>query len=216
MLTVACVRTGEKYGPEYVYRLRSAVERHLRVPFRFVCLTDFPDELPDISTIDISRFALPGWYGKMALFEPTWRQGHRVLFFDLDTVICGDLGPLADLDVEFGVCANFTRAAGLRSECKYGSCVMTIGPNRMPEVWEQFWDEAQNWINAAGPNGDQWIIEKLAPAGTLLQDAMPDHYFLGYRELTDTKPPGCSLVIFAGRSKPHNCNEEWIQREWIP
>ena len=150
----------------------------------------------------------------MALFEPTWRQGQRVVFFDLDTVICGDLGALAALDVEFGICQNFTRLAGLKNVCAYGSCVMTIGPDRMGDVWEQFSDEPQQWINASGPHGDQWIIEKLAPGGCLLQEALPTGYFLGYRELTDAKPPGCSLVIFAGRSKPHNCNEEWIQREW--
>ena len=75
-------------------------------------------------------------------------------------------------------------------------------------------DDGQRWIDAAGPHGDQWIIEKLAPAATLLQDATPKGFFLGYRDLTDTKPESCSLVIFAGAQKPHNCNEEWIASEW--
>ena len=215
-MIVACVRTGTKYGPEYVYRLKAMAQRHLKTPHRFICITDAPEDFPDIQCIDLVGLALPGWFAKMFLFEPEWRAGERVLYFDLDTVICGDLGPLAGLGVEFGICENFTRLAGLRNVCAYGSCVMTIGPDALPDVWEQFWDEPQQWINAAGPHGDQWIIEKLAPAATLLQDATHPGYFLGYRELTDQKPPGCSLVIFAGRSKPHNCNEQWIASEWTP
>ena len=99
-MIVACVRNGTKYGTDYVYRLRAMVERHLKVPHWFVCLTDRPDELPDVVTVDIKRHGLPGWFAKMALFEPTWRNGQRVIYFDLDTVICGDLKPLAALAVE--------------------------------------------------------------------------------------------------------------------
>lgn len=213
-MIVACVRNGSKYGTEYVYRLKAMVERHLKVPHWFVCLTDRPDELDGVVTIPIGRHELPGWFAKMALFEPTWRAGKRVLYFDLDTVICGDLGPLYGLDVEFGICANFTKRKGFKTLSNYGSCVMSIGPDRLGNVWEEFIDDAPRWIDAAGPHGDQWIIETLSPGATLLQDAMPENYFLGYRDLTPVKPPGCSLVIFAGRCKPHNCNEQWIADEW--
>jgi hypothetical protein len=213
-MIVACVRSGTKYGTEYVYRLRAMVERHLKIPHWFVCLTDSPEDMPDVMTVDIKRFGLPGWFAKMALFDAPWRQGQRVLYFDLDTVICDDLAPLAALEVEFGVCANFTKAKGYRTPCKYGSCVMTIGPGALPDVWPQFIDDPERWIAAAGGYGDQWIIEKLVPGATLLQDALPDGFFLGYRDLTSLKPPGCSLVIFAGSHKPHNCNEQWIAGEW--
>ena len=37
---VLCMKWGDKYGPEYVNRLYAMVARHLRGPFRFVCLTD--------------------------------------------------------------------------------------------------------------------------------------------------------------------------------
>jgi hypothetical protein len=213
-MIVACVRNGTKYSVDYVYKLKAMVERHLGTPHWFVCLTDRPEELQDVMTVNIERHMLPGWFAKMALFEPTWRRGQRVLYFDLDTVICDSLDELAALDVEFGICANFTKRAGFRMLCNYGSCVMTIGANELERVWEEFVDECPRWISAAGPHGDQWIIEKLVPVATLLQDALRPEFFLGYRDLTDTKPPGCSVVIFAGNQKPHNCNEEWIAREW--
>lgn len=214
-MIVACVRTGTRYTTDYVYKLKAMVARHLPIEHCFVCLTDRPRDLPGIETVNISAYDLRGWFGKMALFEPSWRMAERVIYLDLDTVVCGDLSHLASLDVEFGICANFTRLAGNdRWPCGYGSCVMTIAPNAMSYVWERFEDDRTAWLNLASNYGDQLIIERLAPGATLLQEVMPQNFFLGYRDLTHIKPQGCSIVVFAGRSKPHNCNEQWIKTAW--
>ena len=47
-MIVACVRTGKRYGVEYVARLKAGVARHLTMPHRFMCLTDRPRDLRDI------------------------------------------------------------------------------------------------------------------------------------------------------------------------
>lgn len=214
-MIVACVRTGGKYSTDYVYKLRDMVARHLPIPHEFICLTDNPNHLVGIKTDDIWCYHLQGWWGKMALFEPRWRAGERVLYFDLDTVICGDLSPLANLFVDFGICANFTRAAGNKSwPCHYGSCVMTLGPNRCENIWHSFNADDYRLMMKAGNYGDQKVLEWLSPAATLLQDVLPQGFFLGYRDLADTKPKECSVVVFAGSSKPHNSNKEWIKDAW--
>lgn len=213
-MIVACVRTGNKYPVEYVHKLRDMVARHLDMPYEFLCLTDQPQAV-DCNTDDISNYHMLGWWGKMALFEPLWREGKRVLYFDLDTVICGDLTPLADLTVDFGICANFTRAAGHKTwPCGYGSCVMTLGPNCCEDIWHKFTVDDQRLMQKAGGYGDQKVIEQLAPDATLLQDVLPPGFFLGYRDLDYHKPENCSIVCFAGSSKPHNSNKEWIRKEW--
>ena len=151
----------------------------------------------------------------MALFEPEWRAGERMIYCDLDTVVTGTLDPLAALDVEFGICANFTRASGHPTwPCGYGSCVMTIGPDALAHVWDEFDDDATRWMNMAHSYGDQLVIEKLAPGATLLQHVLPEGFFLGRRDIRHVKPKGCSLVIFAGNAKPHNCEETWIRDSW--
>jgi hypothetical protein len=215
-LTVACVRTGTRYGAEYVYRLRDGVARHLKRPHRFVCLTDRPEDLPNVETIDVSGDGLAGWWAKMILFQLAGGCADRILYFDLDTVICGPLDPLADLDVEFGICGNFARAAGnLSWPCRYGSCVMTIRAGYGGAVWREFDANRDYYMGQAGNYGDQKAIEMLIPVATILQDVMPPRFFLGYRDVTERKPEHCSLVIFAGRSKPHNCDTQWIKAEWI-
>ncbi|MEN6306098.1 MAG: hypothetical protein ABFD96_25455 [Armatimonadia bacterium] len=214
-MIVACVRTGTKYGPEYVTRLEAGVARHLQREHRFVCLTDRPQDLPGVWTHDIGPTHLKGWWGKMALFDFAARIGERVIYLDLDTVVVGDLTPLADLDCEFAICGSFTRAAGnLKWPCRYGSCIMSFAPGFGAEVWQQFTAAPAHHMVEAGIYGDQMIIERLLPAATILQEVLPPGYFLGYRDLGAAKPGPCALVIFAGNSKPHNCNEDWIRTAW--
>jgi hypothetical protein len=211
MITVACVRTGKKYGVEYVDRLRAGVARHLKYRHRFVCLTDGPDELPGYEVVPIS---LPGWWGKLSLFEPTWRVGERVLFFDLDCVPIGDLTPLADLRVPFGICDNFARLAGAAWPCAYNSSVMTLGPDWGAHIWEAFSSDADGFIERAGQYGDQKVIEELEPDAVVLQQVLPLGFFLGYRDLP-AKPRAAAIVVFAGSKKPHNTKCQWVRDAWM-
>lgn len=214
-MIVACVFTGNRYSAQYVYLLKNAVASHLSVPHHFTVLTDQPDVFPDLYCVDIKALALPGWWGKMALFKPDWRLDERVVYLDLDTVVCGSIDPLAALDVEFGICENFTRTeVNPNWPCKYGSCVMTIGPNKMASVWATFAARKTELMRKADIYGDQYVIEALAPAATILQEVLPPGFFLHYKRLTDAQPAEAALVIFGGRNKPHDTAIPWVRKAW--
>lgn len=213
-MIVACVRTGTKYSSEYVYKLRDMVARHLRTPHRFICLTDDAAALSGIECVHITE-DLPGWWGKMKLFSTQWRQDEKVIYLDLDMVVCGNLAPLAALEVDFAICESFTRAAGNKQwPCIYGSCCMVLGSKLGVYIWEVFSRNKVALMAAAGNYGDQMALQHIRPDATILQDVLPEEFFLGYRNLTHYKPAGCSIVVFAGANKPHNCNEQWIEKEW--
>ena len=92
MLRVVCVRTGTKYGPEYVERLRDMISRNLEhgTAGQFECITDQPETFPGI--VNQPAEDLGGWWSKMGLFIPhRWPEGDRIWFFDLDTLITGPL-----------------------------------------------------------------------------------------------------------------------------
>lgn len=216
---VACVRTGERYSPEYVYRLKKGVEKHLFRAHRFVCLTDRPNELEDVETMQVPP-GLTGWWGKMALFHPSWREGEKVLYFDLDTVIVGDLAPLAFLQAPFGICENFTRLAGnTQWPCRFGSCVMMLGLGFGGDIWEAFRKRQHELM--LNRFGDQKVIEQLCKElvhePVLLQRVLPAGYFVSYRDLPrhpDKPPTGAAVVIFAGHHKPHNTSIAWAKDAW--
>ncbi|TNE75546.1 MAG: hypothetical protein EP334_10030 [Gammaproteobacteria bacterium] len=89
MITVYSVLWGDKYPPDYVYRLQAMLERHLTVPFSFVCVTD-----QDLEGVHCVAPIVPwhGWWQKLSLFEIAHGPS---LYFDLDTVIVGNIDYLA-------------------------------------------------------------------------------------------------------------------------
>ena len=45
--TILCVKWGDKYGTEYVEKLKLQCEENCSIPFNFYCLTDNPTEVYD-------------------------------------------------------------------------------------------------------------------------------------------------------------------------
>lgn len=77
---VFCVNVGNKYPAEYVYKLKSAVNRHLSIPHTFQVYTD-NTEAYDFS-IPV-KHNLETWWNKLLVFENVG----TCLYFDLDVII---------------------------------------------------------------------------------------------------------------------------------
>jgi hypothetical protein len=218
---------GNKYPIEYVERLRNGIKRYspsilwTSEQAQIVCITDQPETVEGVTNVLAIGTGLEGWWGKMMMFNPAVRshaRGGVSIYLDLDTVIVDSLRPLIDFALttkDFAICANFTRRAGkLNYPCAYGSCVMVFPEGFGLDIFEQFVKSKKDMIEAAGPFGDQWVIERMSPGATLLQDVMPSGYFVGRREFDVVRPEGAALMIFAGKVKPHNCEIQWIKEEW--
>jgi hypothetical protein len=113
---ILCMKWGTKYGPEYVNRLYAMVSRHLRGPFRFVCLTDSSMGIvPGVECLPIPDLALPdgsperGWK-KLTTFEANL-HGLRgtALFLDIDIVIVDDITPFFEQPGEFLIIHDWKR-----------------------------------------------------------------------------------------------------------
>lgn len=92
MLTVACVKWGDRYSEVWVHRLRAMVSKHLTIPHGFVCLTDRPVDGIECEPLDPG---LTGWWAKLSLFKPGRFVGD-VLYFDLDVVATAKLDGIVD------------------------------------------------------------------------------------------------------------------------
>ena len=98
MITVACVFWGDKFSEDYVYNLKSMVERNTTVPHQFVCFSD--RELEGIKTVKLIS-GYQGWWNKMQMFNTDFRLGNRVVYLDLDTLIVGNIDWLLEYDGMF-------------------------------------------------------------------------------------------------------------------
>jgi len=97
MLHVVCVKWGTKYGPEWVNRLKTMVDRNLSLPYKFYCYTDDPTGLDeDVNVIPIPNQDLEIYWNKLAMFQKDFLPEGTCLYFDLDVVIQRDLEPLLE------------------------------------------------------------------------------------------------------------------------
>lgn len=215
MTTIACVRVGPAYPVHYVERLRNMARRYAGREVRVICLTDRPQETPEgVEAVDVAACRLPAWWSKMLLLDPAIRGDGRCIYFDLDTVICGDLSPLLDLEIDFGICANFARLAGaVHWPCRYGSCVMSFGHGWGFEQFSKFWPIRNEIMAECGRYGDQMAYEQIVPDAPILQDLLPDGFFLNKRDFANG-PEGASVLIFGGAHRPHNSPHQWVRSLW--
>jgi hypothetical protein len=196
---VACVKVGTLYGPEYVNRLAAMVARNTTRAHRFVCLTDDPRGLTcEFLPVDTD---LTGWWAKLALFKDRV-FGERVIYLDLDTVICGNIDFLFDYTGPFAILRSFLPPS------RYGSAVMSFIPG-LGYLWNDFTRDVM-----ARLYGDQDWIEERVPAVDCWQDIAPGAIGSYKVDGLEDGPKDFAIVCFHGEPKPHDVTEGWVGDVW--
>lgn len=214
MLTVACVKWGDKYPADYVLRLQSMCRRNLP-EHRFVCFTEHP--VPGVECLPLPS-DLPTWWSKVGLFRPGLFTSD-VLYLDLDVVITdrlhGMVGLLEEDRTRLWIRDDFsyslrTPRCGLGPELLRmlggpGCCnssVMLWHGDACNEVWTRFDPAVMDVLH-----GDQnWITQVLWPDKiALLPDAWASSYKYG----------GTGVIrVFHGSPKPHEVGDRMIAECW--
>ena len=218
MLNVLCVRVGRKYSTDYVYKLKNMVERHLKQPHRFICLTDNVGQLPGIDCIAAPIQIADSWC-KIGLFAPNHRlieKGDKCLYLDLDVIITGSLDKLIEgklekipsyADNDMIDSKDLWIAKDWRDP--FNSSVMYwVHPNKS-RIYGQF---EQSHVERL--RGDQNLIAELMPdAKTFTPQDILSYKFSGVNK-KDEKPK-CKVVLFHGKPKMHDLPDvKWIKQEW--
>lgn len=197
MLTIACVyKPGNGFTDEYVYRLREGVAKHCQAPHRFVVLTN--QRFEDFETVRLSR-NVPGWWNKLDLFREGLFDG-QVVYFDLDTMIVGDITGIATTPQDFAMLRDFYGKHRVNSGVMvwdatrdWGRLYREFTPARIPEYSET----QEKW-------GDQgWISDHLPVEPARLQDLFPGQ-IVSYKAdvRRKTLPADARVVCFHGRPRP--------------
>jgi hypothetical protein len=169
--------------------------------------------------VDVRPFELPGWWAKMAVFDPALRGEGTTIYSDLDNVLVGSLEPLAKVKKPFAICENFTRASGnLAWPCVYGSTCMVMNGGFGAAIFRGFMERKTALMASCERGGDQEAIEMLVGKDApILQRLVPKGFFLGYRDLQnhfEKKPPEASIVVYAGGRSPDTMGPGWARKAW--
>jgi hypothetical protein len=98
MISVVCVYWGNKFPVEYVYNLKSMVQRNTTVAHEFVCFSD--RQIPNVKTKILDK-GLEGWWNKLQMFNTKFGLNRDVVYFDLDTLITDNIDWLMNYDTIF-------------------------------------------------------------------------------------------------------------------
>ena len=215
MLIVASVfvRGEYPYTAEYVDRLYRMVHRHIDRPFRSVCLTDQPDEIPQgIEPVHIEK--LPGFapWSKLELFNPARGFTGRVLYLDLDSLIVAPLAELIDTPTPFVITSDpigrtGRDAFGRRIVRRFNSSVMAWDGGTQTHLWERWTPHVAERLS-----GDQdWIGESFPEARI-----WPRDWFPRISELNGQPPTAPAKIVFCKVPKQviAAARWPWVSEAW--
>jgi hypothetical protein len=229
-ITILCVRFGNKYGREYVERLRNMILRHITVPYELVCLTDDQHPIEGVRSIVQPNANYPrGWWHKVHMFDPNLPLRGRVLYFDLDVVIHANIDKLTVYcPGQFIGIHDFNRK--FYASWRYlNSSVMAWEHGTQSHIWTQF---QTNPRDAQRLQGDQDWIWKLCQGAIKF---WPKEWIMSYKweirnrsELTmnngkrtfatvrnDVIPdPECSVAVFHGDPNPCAVQDKFVVDNW--
>lgn len=213
MLTVACVlKSGrferaiykDGYTAEDVLRLRNMVEDNLTITHRFVCFSDV--EVP-CERIPLTA-GLPGWWSKIELFSQVFDG--NVIYFDLDTVICGNINEQATFPHRFTMLRDFGSWGIPNSGYMAWNGDYT-------HLYDRFVKEPRKYMKEyiAPPRlGDQAYISEHQKPLHFWQDEFPEQVF-SYKKhiLGKLRPQNSKVVCFHGHPKGHG-SVGWVKEIW--
>ncbi len=211
---VTVLSEGGGFNAEHVWNLIWQIRYNAKVDVHFYCLADC--RVPLVATLpSVSGFK--GWWAKVELFRSgLFGPNDQVFFFDLDTVITGNLDKLLRSRPRFAMMKPFNPKA-YRS-----SCLMSWHGDYSDvykSFMQQFGAEAQKEENRrhgiAWYRGDQrYISDAVEKLYHIKIGIVNDHVNMAsYKHhcREGGRPPdGTDIVCFHGDPQPWDVEDEWV------
>lgn len=230
IITILCVRFGNKYGVDYVERLRNMIARHTTVPYELVCLTDDPTPVEGVRLIlRKNEGYAKGWWHKVHMFDPQLPIDGRILYMDLDVVICSNIDRLTTLKREsFLGIRDFNRKF-FPNWKKLNSSVMAWNHRTQTHIWTEF---KQAPMNAMRMHGDQdWIWKTSNDRLEFWPEEWIQSYkweirkkeelvvINGKRQFREIKndvvvSKDCCIAVFHGEPNPCEVRDSFVLENW--
>lgn len=210
-ITVVCVWWGDKYGEEYVQKLKNAVSRHLTIPHRFVCLTDHGSTPKGVENEDLLSCEFEeGWWKKVEIFHPDkFGKKERLLFLDLDVVIINSLDELVSSEGEFVIIENF--GPNSKKSAYNSSCMLWTPSEKTDKIFTEFSGNVVSKLH-----GDQcWVWRVMQDEAKCFRKDLVESYkyqkLPNYKRSTDKT----TLLVFHGKPNPHEVKDKIVKENWI-
>jgi hypothetical protein len=189
-----------EFKPAHVQALARQIERH--APFAdFHVLSDV--RVPGVETIPLTE-KWPGWWAKMAMFDPAIRGDF--LYVDLDTVIVGPLDDFKNV-MHLTLLRDFYRD-GKKLKEGLGSGLMFLPEAARAAVWADFSANPALSMRLYAGGGDQRLLEAhYLNKAARWQDVLPGQVVSWKVHCKSGVPPGARIVCGHGKPRPWEVGE---------
>ena len=198
---ILVLKGGGDFKPEHVHRLAGQIKKHLTIPHKIFCLTDYyGGYIENIEAIPLLD-KLPGWWSKIEIF----RAFTNALYFDLDTTIIGNIDFLGEKPSSFVALKTRHRSMGSGIMRWHGDlsilykCFMESSKRLMESFkWDQ--EFINFWLYESGVKLQ--YFQKLFPGEIISykNDYLPTHE----KGIPIPKP---SIIYFHGKPRPWDIPE---------
>lgn len=218
------------FTPDHVAILRNMVQRHLHMPFEFVCVTDRPFKMDGVRCVplEMSKHVPGTCFVRLMLRHPYIGGvlGRRIMNLDLDCVIVDDITPLAARAEDAVFWRNPNYEDGGR-RAFYQTSIQLFDAAARCELWTDFDpDYTPKWVNRRFGGAEQaWVSERLDwneaywdgshgvyGAGRMMRDQGMD------KGVTDL-PDNARIVFFPGNRNPDQPEVQklhpWIAEHYL-
>jgi hypothetical protein len=202
-IAVICVlRHSKDFNAQYVDILFKSILRNSTHDLRLICISDV--NAPHSINFQNNW---SGWWSKIELFQ----FDGPVIYFDLDTVIVGDLTPFYDL-------IKSTTERKLFMLKPFGKHErMASGIMAWTGDWSRLYDNFDYEKHSKQFRGDQdYIADAIKPEDNVdfIQNHISGIYSYKYH-CRPKLPNDARIVCFHGHPRPHEAqHQDWVKRNW--
>jgi len=163
------------YDPSWVVKLVDMVRKNTTLSFDTVCITNQPQSaFPDHITAYHPKVMYPAWWMLIDAFKKDFPSQERMLYLDLDCVICNSLDPIIEFPTDFAILRRWPKKSQREIQSiqnklmkriglhiftgdNYNTSVMVMNRDCRPQVYDKFDPKTINYYH-----GEQdWISECL-------------------------------------------------------
>lgn len=230
----ACLIHGSAYSWDYVDRLYSMLTRHITPGIRLHVYTEANRDVP----APMIKHALPDWsltspkkvwWYKLELFNTAHHLGH-MLYFDLDTVVTGNLDWIWQLNLQYYWAVRDFKYIWRPTAYNINTSIMWFHTARFEHVYNEFIKRSINQVTHRYQGDQDFVNEVVDQKQRQFLDinriqswrwqALDGGFDFGKRSyLTPgtgtTLTDQTSLLIFHGRPKPVDVQDPVIAQHWI-
>jgi hypothetical protein len=217
-ITIAAVLKsgGGIYDVNYVNHIASAIYHNTTKKYKFVCLTDITNGFNEhVHVVKPLIHDFPGWWSKIELFKPGMFDTDRVFYFDLDTMIVGNIDHMLDYGGDLYYLRDFYSQVGLAS----GIMAWKNNSPNVFKIYEKFMESPSATMKRY--HGDQEFISPIiGKFGDYVQDLYPKQ-ILSYKKdcieayTTPTLPSMGRILCFHGNPRPHQITNSIFKKYWM-